>query len=330
MTEDLVIATRGSKLALWQSEHVRSLFKKAGIKSKLNVIKTQGDRIQDRFLHEIGGKGLFVRELEESILASESHLAVHSLKDLPAILPRGFKLVSILPRHSSVDALVFRKGFWSKTNLSCGGTVGAEDVAKLGPIKIATSSLRRTRLLVKSCPDLEILPIRGNVDTRLEKLESQGLDALVLAHASLERLGLTDLPHVTLDKRWFVPCAAQGALAIESKDTFHREEVEKLDCRQTRAAVVVERRILADLGGDCTMPCGVHCFAYEEGRFRVDATVLSPKGEARASMDFAKDTVEKEPADVSRHILEQLKARGVIEILRDLKIEPPDSLVGGV
>jgi hydroxymethylbilane synthase len=320
----LRIATRGSMLALWQARHVASLLEARGSRSELNVIKTTGDKVQDRFLHEIGGKGLFIKELEDALASRQADLAVHSLKDLPAAIPQGFKLAAVLPRHSVVDVMIFRAEVASTLGLSqTGAPLDAEGVAGLGPLVIASASLRRTALLKQASPRLKVVPVRGNVDTRLRKLDEGQFDAIILAGASLERLGIKT--HVTraLAPDWFVPCAGQGALAIETRsDAACAELVATLGCATTTRCVSVEREVLRMLGGDCTMPFG--CLAVEKDKkIHVQALVCdNTGGSARATWDCA---VASWPGTESaaREVVGRLRAAGVEQILENLGLGDP-------
>ncbi|MFK7873252.1 MAG: hydroxymethylbilane synthase [Oligoflexales bacterium] len=263
------IATRGSKLALWQANHVAQLLKDKGLNSKLVIVSTQGDRVQDRFLHEMGGKGVFIRELEQSLQRGEADCAIHSLKDLPAVTPDGFELVTYLPRHACTDTLILKQDKLPKT------PVNIEHLKSLGPLCIATGSLRRTRLLQEQCPKIKVVPIRGNVDTRIQKLkDSTEWDGLILATASLQRLQLNPHYHQVIDPEWFVPSASQGILAIETLADKAHPVFKQLNDTKTQFAAEVERGMLAALGGDCTLPIGVHyteqetkAFLYRDGTY---------------------------------------------------------------
>ena len=260
------IATRGSRLALWQANTVADQLEgRLGKRPTIHVIKTTGDRIQDRYLHEIGGKGLFIKELEQALLAGEADIAVHSLKDMPAVVPAPFTLSAILARHAVMDALIIGDQLGSSLRKStCTAQWGAQQLGLLPAATIGTVSLRRSALLTRHNPKLQPKPVRGNVDTRLGKLRSGQFDAILLAKASVDRLGLAeDLHTEILDPKIFIPCAGQGALAIECLENHPlRRELASLDDLQTRRAVSIERGVLAGLGGDCTMPFGA--YAYQE------------------------------------------------------------------
>ncbi len=232
---------------------------------------TTGDRIQDRPLSEVGGKGLFVKEIEEALLDGRAQLAVHSIKDVPAQLPDGLVLACIPARESPLDALVSR--FAGLAALPRGARIG-------------TSSLRRLVELRRARPDLEILPLRGNVDTRLRKLDAGDYDAIVLAHAGLRRLGLGERATCVLSADECLPAVGQGALGIECRADDHatRALLAALHDAETARAVSAERGVLKELEGDCKTPIGA--FATREGdRLRVRAFVTLPDGGERRALD---------------------------------------------
>jgi hydroxymethylbilane synthase len=263
--QSFVLASRGSPLALWQANFVADLLRAQGHTIEVKTWKTTGDIVQDRFLHEIGGKGLFIKELEEAMISGQAHLAVHSLKDLPARVPAQFELAAVLKRHQSSDVIIFSDSFGPRCGLAPGSLVTADVLRSLGPFTVATSSLRRRSLLAGSCPEITTVAVRGNVNTRLKKLNTEGWQALILAEASLERLELNHPHSHRLDPNWFIPCAGQGALAIETlANSTVSNAVKPLECAATRQAVNIERAVLARLGGDCTMPFG--CVVTEDQR----------------------------------------------------------------
>jgi hydroxymethylbilane synthase len=234
--------------------------------------------VQDRFLHEIGGKGLFIKELETALVERRADFAVHSLKDMPAAVPSPFALAAVLERHSPLDAMIFRADVAAR--LAPGKTLDAAALAGYGALKVGTGSLRRICLLARHAPEVTAVPMRGNVDTRLRKLEEGEDDAIILAAASLERLGITNVRAAHLTADWFVPSAGQGALAIETLEVHPiREELARLESARTRQAVTIERAVLRRLGGDCALPFG--CFAAPKGdAFAVHAIVLAKSGKA--------------------------------------------------
>jgi hydroxymethylbilane synthase len=242
-----LIATRESRLALWQAEHVRQLLgARFGLQVGLLGMTTRGDQILDVALSKVGGKGLFVKELEIALEEGRAQLAVHSLKDVPMELPAGFVLAAVLPREDPRDALVSGR-FNSVADLPQGAVVG-------------TSSLRRVTQLRNLRPDLRIEPLRGNLDTRLRKLDEGGYDAIVLAAAGLKRLGLASRIRTTFDEAQMIPAAGQGALGIEVRAdaTTLRAQLAQLIDARTWLAVHAERAVSRALGGSCSMPLAAH------------------------------------------------------------------------
>jgi len=307
----LRIATRGSRLALWQANFVADILQKAGATTELVVCKTMGDQVQDRMLYEIGGKGLFIKELEQAMLDGRADLAVHSLKDMPVSIPPGFSLAAVMARHSPADCLILPLGVATPKKI-----FSAADLRQL-PIKsVGTGSLRRGHLLQRYCPDWQVTPIRGNVDTRLAKLAAGEFDALLLANASVERLALAGHSYCVLDATWFTPCAGQGALAIETRDAEVTDFVHaQLSCQETSTATEIERAVLKLLGGDCTMPFG--CYArIVDVQWVVDTIVLAADGEAAQSrLLFAQSDTA---ASCAEKVFADLKSKGVEKILREL------------
>jgi hydroxymethylbilane synthase len=248
MTEQrrLRIGTRGSALALWQAEWVKSqlLGGQQELIVELVVIKTTGDKILDVPLAMVGGKGLFVKEIEEALLDGRADLAVHSVKDMPAVLPEGLHLAAMPPREDPRDALISKNGA-GLDKLPHGARVG-------------TSSLRRAAQLLHLRPDLRIETLRGNVDTRLRKLESEGLDAIVLAAAGLKRMELSQVISEYLEPERILPAVGQGALGIETRigDVSTNEIVASLIHQQTVTTVRAERAFLKRLEGGCQVPIG--------------------------------------------------------------------------
>jgi hydroxymethylbilane synthase len=247
MPETLVIATRESRLALWQAEHVRGLLQeRLGLQVALLPMTTQGDRVLDRSLAKVGGKGLFVKELEAALEDGSAHLAVHSLKDVPMELPPGFELAAVLEREDARDAYVSNR-YADLEALPQHATVG-------------TSSLRRVVQLRALRPDLRIEPLRGNLDTRLRKLDEGRYDAIVLAAAGLKRLGAADRIRTFFATGQMLPCAGQGALALEvrSDATALRTRLATLAHVPTGLAVEAERAVSRALGGSCSMPLAAY------------------------------------------------------------------------
>jgi hydroxymethylbilane synthase len=247
MPSPITIATRESRLALWQAEHVRALLQERfGARVELLGMTTRGDQILDRTLSKVGGKGLFVKELETALQEGRADLAVHSLKDVPMELPAGFVLAAVLEREDPRDAFV--------SNLHA-------DVPSLPHgARVGTSSLRRVVQLKALRPDLSIEPLRGNLDTRLRKLDEGGYDAIVLAAAGLKRLGLSARIRALFEPQQMIPAAGQGALGIEVRDDAHAlcAQLATLVHRPTWLAVQAERAVSRALGGSCSMPLAAH------------------------------------------------------------------------
>lgn len=247
MPSPIVIATRESRLALWQAHHVRDLLvARFGDRVELLGMTTRGDQILDRTLSKVGGKGLFVKELEAALEEGRAHLAVHSLKDVPMDLPAGFELAAVLEREDPRDAFVSPR-YTSLAELPHGAKVG-------------TSSLRRVVQLGALRPDLVVEPLRGNLDTRLRKLDEGQYDAIVLAAAGLMRLGLAERIRSRFDPTEMLPCAGQGALGIEVRAdaTAVSERLATLTDRPTWLAVQAERAVSRALGGSCSVPLAAH------------------------------------------------------------------------
>jgi hydroxymethylbilane synthase len=255
MSTKLRIATRGSKLALWQAEHVRALLieQEPGLEVDLLVLKTTGDRVQDRPLQDLGGKGLFTKEIEEALLDGRAGLAVHSMKDLPAEGPEGLCIGAVPRREDPRDALLLRPGLRD---------AGAPDPLAALPAgaRVGTTSLRRACLLRRLRDDLRVEPLRGNVDTRLQRLEAGDLDAIILATAGLSRLGHAGRIDAILAADLFVPAVGQGALALQCRadDGETRARLSRLEDPAARVATDAERAFLRRLEGSCKTPLGAH------------------------------------------------------------------------
>lgn len=264
----IVIATRESRLALWQAEHVQKLLQARGCTVSLLGMTTRGDQILDKSLSKVGGKGLFVKELELALEEGRADIAVHSLKDVPMDLPEGFALACVLEREDPRDALVSPR-YASLDELPQGAVVG-------------TSSLRRVVLLRALRPDLRIEPLRGNLDTRLRKLDEGGYDAIVLAAAGLKRLGLEARIRVAFDPDTMLPAAGQGALGIEVR--ADRADLiallGALSHARDRLATAAERAVSRAMGGSCSMPLAAHARWQPDGALRIDAAWGDPEGRA--------------------------------------------------
>ncbi|MEZ4332699.1 MAG: hydroxymethylbilane synthase [Myxococcota bacterium] len=263
----LRIATRGSDLALVQSRQIAAELERAlGVAAELVVVRTTGDRIVDRSLSKIGGKGLFVKEIEEALLAGEADLAVHSAKDVPARLAPGCVIACYPERKDPRDALAARERGTTLARLRRGARVG-------------TGSTRRMALLRALRPDLEVVPLRGNVPTRLGKLEQDGLDAVVLACAGLDRLGLTDRIDERIAPESMLPAVGQGLLALEARaDSAWHARLVELEPAETGPIARAERAYQTTLGGDCSIPLAGFAEHVEGGRLRLRGLVASLDG----------------------------------------------------
>lgn len=293
----LTIGSRGSQLALWQANWVKSRLEALGTECRIEIIKTTGDKIQDVPLSKVGAKGLFTKEIEEALRAGTIDLAVHSLKDLPTVLPEGLTLAAIPEREDVRDALVGRK----LDELAAGAHVG-------------TSSLRRAAQLRALRPDLAVETIRGNVDTRLRKQAEGQYEAIVLAAAGLRRLGWADRIAELLEPERMCPAVGQGALAIETRGDggAGQRTCETLDHAETRAAVTAERAVLATLGGGCQVPIGAHATLTGEA-MRLRAVVISPDGATAIRREASGPAGEAER--LGRELAEELLAAGGRAIL---------------
>jgi hydroxymethylbilane synthase len=306
LTAPLRIATRKSQLALWQAEHVAMLLRQAhvGLKVELVPMLTQGDRIQDRSLAAIGGKGLFIKELEVALDEQRADIAVHSMKDLPGDLPEGLIIAAVLERADARDALLTAKAS-RLDDLPEGARVG-------------TSSLRRQAQLLAARPDLRIEALRGNVDTRLRRLDAGEMDAIVLACAGLIRLGLESRITARLDPRISLPAVAQGVIGIECRGADSRtvELVTVLNHPATRVAMDAERAFAHRLGGSCQSPIAAH--AELEGKSLIlDGLVAEPNG-SRLLRDRQSGSIE-DPAALGRLLAERILAAGAGPLLQRLR-----------
>lgn len=296
----LVIASRGSLLALWQARWVQAQLAAAGHECRIEIIKTTGDKITGVPLAKVGTKGLFTKEIEEALLDARADLAVHSLKDLPTELPAGLVLAAVPEREDARDAVVVNGSARRIADLATGARVG-------------TSSLRRAAQLRNLRPDLVVESIRGNLDTRLRKLDEGQYDAVLLAAAGLKRLGWAARIAEILPVERMCPAVGQGALGIETRATgLGFEACVLLDHAATHAAVTAERGVLSALGGGCQVPIGAHA-TVADGRVRLLAIVASPDGAAlvRAAGEGAVD----EAAELGRRLGAELLKRGAGEIL---------------
>jgi hydroxymethylbilane synthase len=302
------IGTRGSALALWQARAVASLIEASGnARPELVVIKTDGDRLQEAPLSEVGGKRLFVKDIEDALLAGEIDLAVHSAKDMASVLPEGLAIAAVLPREDSRDAVVLRE---SKTSRDLD-----DALAQLGdtPV-IGTGSIRRLAQLAARLPRATFAPIRGNVDTRLRKLDSGAFDALVLAAAGLVRLGAGSRisAHIPIDI--CVPAPGQGIVAIETRADDARTTglLHSMDDPAASMSLTAERAVVAALGGGCQLPLGAIAL-HENGGLHLHGVVASPDGSRVIRCEVEGATAD--PADLGRRLADDLTRAGARDIL---------------
>jgi len=302
----LRIATRQSQLALWQAEHVAALLRRAhpGIAVALLPMSTKGDRILDRSLAAIGGKGLFIKELEAALEDRRADMAVHSMKDVPGDLPAGLLIAAVLPRVDARDALI------------SAGARALEDLP-LGA-RLGTSSLRRQAQLLAARPDLAIEALRGNVDTRLKRLEAGELDAIVLACAGLIRLGLESRISARLDPKISLPAVSQGVIGIECRadDLKSRAVLQALNDAATRSAIDAERAFARRLGGSCQSPIAAYARIAQD-RLTLEGLVAEPDGSR-----ILRDTISGSAANpeiLGVELAERVLAAGAGELLQRLR-----------
>jgi hydroxymethylbilane synthase len=316
MAKIIRIGTRGSKLALWQANWVKDALEKRcdGARCDLVIIKTKGDKILDVPLAKVGGKGLFVKEIEEALLDGRIDLAVHSMKDMPAEIPTGLHIGAVPEREQPQDALVARKA--ARTDDNSPGVSGL-DLLPQGA-RVGTSSLRRSAQLLHLRPDIEICGLRGNLDTRLKKLETEELDAIVLAAAGLKRLGYAERISVVLDECVMLPAVGQGALCIESRrdDPQIQPLMEQLDHSPTRTVVRAERAFLNRLEGGCQVPIAGHGHLNDEG------LILTGLVAALDGQTMVKAKLEgpaKDPETLGVRLAERLLRQGADTLLEELQ-----------
>lgn len=304
--DTIIIGTRSSKLALWQADYVMDCLQKKypELHVEKKLMTTKGDKILDAPLAKIGGKGLFTKELEQDMLAGGIDIAVHSLKDMPTEVPDGLVITAITERYDPGDAFVSNK-VKSLVELPKGAIVG-------------TSSLRRKAQLLHARPDLQISDLRGNVNTRLEKLEREHFDAIILAVAGLKRLGFADRITEVLPREIVLPAVGQGALAIETRedDCEVRNLIAFLNNEATVACARAERAFLARVEGGCQVPVGVYAVPEAEGRLHVEAVIASLDG-ARLYRDAAVGSAA-EAESLGTALADKLLAMGGIAILHEI------------
>ncbi|HEX3969647.1 MAG TPA: hydroxymethylbilane synthase [Edaphobacter sp.] len=318
------IGTRGSQLALWQANHILNALRDAGCHAELEIIRTTGDRMQQPDLVPAfnpgssiaDGKGIFTKEIEDALEQGRIDLAVHSLKDLPTKLAPQFTLAAIPQRADARDVWVCEP-YWALHTLPTGGRIG-------------TTSPRRRAQILALRPDIAFVEVRGNIDTRLRKLEQGQCDALILAAAGLDRLKRTESVHYRFSPEELCPAPGQGALALEtrnpdhpatqnpnqSRDHYIRNALAFLEHPPTRFAVTAERATLDALGGGCSLPIGAHCIppATEAGKWRMLAQVVSPDGEAMIQID-TEATYSTAPEALGHWVAADLISKGALELL---------------
>ena len=306
MTRAFKLGTRGSELAVWQAELVKAALARSGVTAVLEIIKTQGDADVDRPLHLLEGKGFFTKEIEQALLDGRIDVAVHSLKDLPTRLPEGLALAAVPARADPAEVLVTRAtGVASLAGLDSG-------------VRIGTSSLRRTAQIRYLRADLDIVPLRGNVPTRLRKVREgqDGLGAALLARAGLERLGLAEDAGARLDPFEVMPAPGQGALGLEVRadDRKARAALAPLEDAASARAVTAERSLLAALEGGCQAPVAAYCGIREQGAgSRVFGRVTAQDGSVQITASADMD--ERDPAAAGAHVAALLRAHGASKLL---------------
>jgi len=305
MKQEITIGTRGSKLALWQAGWVRAELIKSfpGLTAEIVTIKTKGDRILDVPLAKVGGKGLFVKEIEEALICNRIDIAVHSMKDMPAELLDGLSIGAIPERENPGDVLI------SKNNILLSQL---PEKARVG-----TSSLRRLAQIRHIMPDLVIVPLRGNLDTRIKKLDSGEMDAIILAAAGVKRLGLEHLITEYIDEEIMLPAVGQGALCIEIRKDDHKitRFTDSLDHSITRAVVMGERAFLKRLEGGCQIPIAGHGKA-ENNMFTISGLVADLEGKIIIKETQSGPLISSE--DIGTALADKLLLRGAKKLLENL------------
>lgn len=303
--ETIIIGTRSSKLALWQAEYVKKQLedKYKELKVELKLMTTKGDKILDAPLAKIGGKGLFTKELETAMLAGDIDIAVHSLKDMPTEVPAGLIISAITKRFDAGDAMVSNK-YKNLIELPAGAKVG-------------TSSLRRRAQLLHARPDLKIDDLRGNVNTRLSKLDNGEYDAIILAVAGLKRLGFGERITEVLSKKMVLPAVGQGALAIETRanDDEMRQLIAFLNDTETVKCAEMERSFLARVEGGCQVPVGVYA-VIDSGKLKAEAVIAAVDGK-RLYRDGITGSPDK-ARELGIELADELLAKGGIDIMHEL------------
>ena len=303
--EKLIIGSRGSGLALWQANWIKSQLEElhAGLQVEITIIKTSGDKIQDVPLTKIGGKGLFVKEIEEALLRRDVDIAVHSMKDVPMKLPCELEISVVTERENPFDALISRDN------------VKLDDLPENA--KIGTGSLRRSSQLLKYRPDLEIVPLRGNIDTRIKKLDSEGLDAILLATAGLRRMGWADKIAQVIPAEIILPAMGQGAVGIETRkhdpDVF--EAIMALDHEETHLALDAERAFVDVLEGGCQVPIGAYA-TLDEKTITLSGLVASLDG--KTIYQASRQKLLAEAKQLGQELGTEILAMGADKILKEI------------
>ncbi len=305
----ITLATRQSKLALWQTEHVAAELRRhhPGLEVRLLPLSTRGDEVLDRSLSEIGGKGVFLKELERALLDGEADVAVHSLKDVPAESPPGLELSVVLPRADWAD-------WWLTADGSTPGDLPAG-------ARVGTSSLRRQSQLLRAYPHLEVVPIRGNVQTRLGLMTSGKVDAVILAAAGLQRLGLPLDHRLALTPPEFLPAPGQGVIVTQCRagDDAVERLLAPLECARTRDQVSAERAVVAAMGADCRMPLAALATIDERGELELAARLCSPDG--RQTVEISLRGPRAEAQALGRKAGHHLLAEGGSEIIAAINLK---------
>jgi hydroxymethylbilane synthase len=299
----IVIGSRGSKLALWQAEHVAALLRddNSGREVSIEIIKTSGDKFTDRPLADAGGKGLFVKEIEEALLAGKVDLAVHSLKDLPSVIPAELGLAAVLEREDPRDALISSVGLLAEV----------PEGAKFG-----TCSPRRAAQLAQLRPDLSIVPLRGNLDTRLRKVEAGEVDATLLAAAGLKRLGWLERATEVLPFDVMLPASGQGIIGLETRnaDQTTRTAVESLNHQPSMSAALAERALVREVGADCHSPVAAYAVVDNAG---IELNVMVSSLDGTKVLRGKKSGVEGQAEEIGKSLAAQLLADGAAEVLKN-------------
>lgn len=313
------IGTRGSQLALWQARTVAGLLQPRGVRVEIITIKTAGDRLQERPLEQSSGKGVFVKEIEDALLSRAIDVAVHSAKDMSAVLPGGLLVAAVLPREDSRDALVVKEPGTKDGGREKPATDFAALMAGLGATpRIGTSSVRRSAQLSSLVRGARFLPVRGNVDTRIRKLDAGEFDAIVLAVAGMKRLGFSSRISAAIPHTDCIPAPGQGIVAIETRtdDRETRALLEPIGDRQAAACFEAERTLVAALGGGCQLPLGALA-VHDGGDLDMRAIVTSIDGSRVIRREGRGDA--SRPTELGRRLADELAKAGATAILDEVR-----------